>query len=148
MAHGGIYRWNEYRENPDTIHVLLEYGEPDKSFLVNYATSLINGFGWSLNVLGTHGTLQAEHDWRVSGEGSKRRDALKETHEIGEAPDTLHHMANWLDCVRRRDTKGLYAGVEAGHGHSVACIMSTQAFWNGARAVFDATKREIHVDIA
>ncbi len=143
VAHGGIYQWRDYRENPDTIQVLLEYGRGEQKFLANYSTSLINAAGKATRVLGTHGTLEVEDVWRVSGEGSKRRGALKESQEISDAPNTLHHMANWLDCVRKRDRKGLYCPVEAGYGHSVACIMATDALWSGKRMVFDARDQSI-----
>ena len=52
-------------------------------------------------------------------------------------------MNNWLDAVRRRDPKGLYCPVEAGYGHSIACIMATDAYWSGKRMVFDPKTRVI-----
>ena len=144
VAHGGIYHWKDYRENPDTMEAVLEYGEGENKFLVTYATNLVNAApGWWLKVMGTHGTLECENDWRVSGDGSKRRDALKEATEIVEDPEAMHHMANWLDAVRRQDSSGLYAPVSAGYGHSIACIMTTDAQWSGQRMVFDPKKRDI-----
>jgi hypothetical protein len=87
--------------------------------------------------------LEVEQEWRISGDGSKRRDAVKETTPIPDAPNTLDHMANWLNCVRRRDREGVYCPAEAGYGHSVACIMSTEAYWSGRRMVFDPEAQEI-----
>jgi len=144
VAHGGIYQWRDYRENPDTINVALEYGQGEKKFLATYGTSLINASGRATRIMGTHGTLEVENEWRLSGDGSKRRDALKQSTVIEEAKGTLHHMANWLDCVRRRSKHDLYCPVDAGYGHSVACIMSAQAYWSGRRFVFDPQERTIH----
>jgi predicted dehydrogenase len=143
VAHGGIYAWKDYRENPDTVQVLLEYGEGDQRFLVNYTSSLINDAvqGWLF--MGTRGTLEVLSEWRVSGRGSGGPAAIKEAQPITDAPKVLHHMANWLDCVRRREQKGLACPVEAGYGHSVACILGTEAYWNGRRMVFDSKRRTI-----
>ena len=143
VAHGGIYQWRDYRENPDTMEALLEYGEGEKKFLTTYATTLVNETGRATRVLGTHGTLEVEEQWRISGNGTQRRDRIKDVTPIEDEPDTLHHMANWLDCVRRRDTTGLYCPASAGYGHSIACIMSSEALWSGQRMVFDSTKRDI-----
>jgi hypothetical protein len=63
--------------------------------------------------------------------------------EIPEKPGTLHHMANWLDAVRRRDHDTLYAPVETGYGHSIACIMATDALWSGRRKAFDSETKQI-----
>ena len=50
----------------------------------------------------------------------------------------------WIvDCIRRRDPEGIYCPAEAGYGHSVACIMSTDAYWSGRRMVFDPEAQEI-----
>ena len=51
---------------------------------------------------------EVEDVWRVSGDGVEGEDALPEAEEIPEKPGTLHHMANWLDCVRRRAPQDLY----------------------------------------
>jgi hypothetical protein len=53
-------------------------------------------------------------------------------------------MANWLDCVRRRDRNGLYCPAAAGYGHSVACIMTVDALGSGRRMAFDPKRRKIH----
>ena len=143
VAQGGVYQWRDYRENPDTLQVLLEYQEGDQRFLANYSTNLVNAHGSATHVLGTHGTLEVEDVWRVSGAGSRRKDAVATSEEIREAPEIPHHMANWLDCVRRRDRAGLACPAEAGYGHSVACIMSTEAYWSGRRATFDAETQQM-----
>jgi predicted dehydrogenase len=143
VALGGIYHFHDYRENPDTIQVLLEYGTGGKKFLTTYATCLSNASGTSCQVQGKQGTLEFEKNFCVTGEGVKSADAFKGTREISGAPATIEHMTNWLDCVRRRDSKGLFAGPEAGYGHSVACIMSNDAYWTGRRMQFDPVKRTI-----
>jgi predicted dehydrogenase len=143
VAHGGIYQYHDYRDNPDTIQVVLEYGRGPKRFLATYATCLANGAGKSFVILGTRGTLEFEENFRISGNGLKGNDRISEAREIGDAPGTVHHMANWLDCVRRRDAAGLYAPPEAGYGHSIACILAAESYWSGRRLAFDPVKRSI-----
>jgi hypothetical protein len=33
--------------------------------------------------------------------------------------------------------------VDAGYGHSVACILATDAYWSGCRKTFDPVKKSI-----
>ncbi|MCH2210011.1 MAG: Gfo/Idh/MocA family oxidoreductase [Fuerstiella sp.] len=141
VAHGGIYQFHDYRENPDTIQVALSYGQDDRKFLAQYSVSLSNGAGSAWRVMGTRGTMQVEHDFRITGDGVKSKNRITEVTEISDAPGTLHHMANWLDCVRRQDIKGTYCPVEAGYGHSVACILSAQSYWTGRKMTFDPQSR-------
>ena len=143
VAHGGIYRFRDYRENPDDVQVALEYGHGNRRFLASYSTCLSNSAGSATRVMGTLGLLEVENVWRVSGDGSEHPNALAEEAEVPEKPGTLHHMANWLDAVRRRDHAALYAPVVAGYGHSVACIMATDSLWSGRRQVFDPETRQI-----
>jgi len=143
VAEGAILKWDDYRENPDTIQVVLKYGKPGKEFLATYATTLINASGHLTRVQGTNGTMLVENEWQISGDGSENSNTLQTTTEIPEKPGTKHHMANWLDCVRRRAPQDLYAPAEAGYGHSVACIMSVDSLWNGRRMRFDPATAEI-----
>jgi len=141
VAHGGIYKYHDYRENPDTVQVALEYGQDAEGFLATYGVTLINGAGSVWQVLGRRGTLEVEDPWRISGDGIKSGERIREAQEIPDAPGVLHHMANWLDCVRRQDPRGIHCPAEAGYGHSVACIISTEALWSGQRTVFDSQRR-------
>ncbi len=143
VAHGGLYQFHDYRENPDSVQVSLEYGSGPRKFLAGYSTCLSNAAGSATRVMGTLGTLEVEDVWQVSGKGSEHPNALASEEEIPEKPGALHHMANWLDAVRRRDHDALYAPVEAGYGHSIACIMATDALWSGSRKTFDPESRQI-----
>jgi predicted dehydrogenase len=64
VAHGGVYAWQDGRENPDTFQALLEY---PKGFLVSYATSFGNDSNSSTRFMGTKGTMI-----NIGGEGSQR----------------------------------------------------------------------------
>ncbi|HJZ97451.1 MAG TPA: Gfo/Idh/MocA family oxidoreductase [Candidatus Solibacter sp.] len=75
VAHGGVYVWNDGRENPDTFQALLEYPE---GFLVSYSTSFGNDSASSTRLMGDKGTLI-----NIGGEGSQRWKLVEEkgTHE-------------------------------------------------------------------
>ena len=150
VAHGGIYQWKDYRENPDTIEVNLEYQKGDRKFLTVYSTNLINGYGSSTRVHGTLGSFEGESftnrdaDWGFNGAGVEAEGKVQEKVVVpGGRPDDSLHLANWLEALRTRDPKGLYCPVEAGYGHSIACIMATDAYWSGKRMAFDPEKRTI-----
>ncbi|MBM3740149.1 MAG: Gfo/Idh/MocA family oxidoreductase [Acidobacteria bacterium] len=132
----------DYRENPDTIEVVLQYGFGGKRFMATYATCLANATGKATRIIGSRGAALVEDVWRITGAGVKSPDAAKDE-EIPDEPGVVHHMANWLDCVRRRDSAGLYCNADAGYGHSVACIMATDSLWAGKRMKFDPARRAI-----
>ncbi len=144
VAHGGTYGWKDGRENPDTVHVLLDYPQ---GFLVSHTTSLVNGFGTGGFILGRQATLEYHTNWRLSGDGLKDGKAIaarpivgKET-AVGEGNPVLH-MRNWLDCIRKgqRQTN---CTPEHGYQGAVACIMAAEALHSGRRVVFDEKRRTI-----
>ena len=154
VSHGGIYKWKDFRENPDTQEVTLEYQKGDEKFLAVYSTNWINGYGNGTRVHGTLGSFEGESfsnpdaDWQFSGQGvnseGKIQDRIVVPRESVDMDEMgMAHMTNWLDAVRRRDPKGLFCPVEAGYGHSIACIMATDAYWSGKRMVFDPKTRVI-----
>ncbi len=159
VAHGGIYQWKDWRENPDTLETSLEYEKHGKKLLAVYATNLINSYGKNTRAHGTLGSFQAgggtrrdgsqeskadpDKDWHFTGKGVEAEGKVGDMVDIPAAPGTTSHVANWLDAVRKRDSKKLYCPVDAGYSHSIACIMSTDAYWSGRRMTFDPVKRTI-----
>jgi len=105
----------------------------------------------------------------VGGEGSPRYELIEEkgTHEqdpdvdeqrqsknlllpgetglppMGIDDRSLEHMANWFDCLRSRQDP--HCTVEDGFAHSVACMMSAEAYWSGKKQYWD-TKNEAILD--
>ena len=154
-AEGGIYKFKDYRENPDTVEALFEYGTGDKKFLGSYGCCLINGSGTGYRIQGTKGTLEFEKSplwdespWRVSGDGIYSDEAIKRAEYIAPEPgsmanDRFPHMADWLNAVRKQDKDAVICPPEAGYGHSIACIMATDSLWSGHKMVFDPEKRTI-----
>jgi hypothetical protein len=144
VALGGVYEYNDFRENPDTVHVTFEYGRNRTKFLVSYGCCLSNGQGFGTELLGTKGTLEVEARFRVSEDGIGRQRATDPKLGVyGEKAGVQHHMANWLSAIRQRKQDAVYAPVEAGYGQSIACIMATTSYWASRKATFDAAKQEI-----
>jgi len=145
VSHGGVYAWKDGRENADTFHTLLDY---PKGFLVSYSTSFGNDAPGFTRYMGKNATL-----FNIGNEGSPRYQLIEEkgTHENDDNIDakrkskyvllpgetelppmgiddrSLEHMANWFECMRSRQQP--HATVDNGFAHSVACIMSTDAYW-------------------
>lgn len=71
VAHGGVYRWRDGRENPDTFQALLEY---PKGFLVSYSTSFGNDCDSFTRIMGDRATLINQ-----GGEGSQRWKIVEES---------------------------------------------------------------------
>lgn len=143
VALGGTYGWKDGRENPDTVHVLLDYPE---GFLCSHTTSLVNSFGTGGWILGRNGTLEYQTNWRLSGEGvtgskvEARPLKYKEGHK-GDGNAVLH-VKNWVECVLKGERK-TNCTPEHGHYGAVACIMAAQALHSGRRMVYDETARVI-----
>jgi len=75
VAQGGVYVWQDGRENPDTFQALFEY---PKGFLVSYSTSFGNDSDSFTRIMGDQATLI-----NIGGEGSQRWKLVEEkgTHE-------------------------------------------------------------------
>ena len=159
VAHGGIFSWHDGRENADTFQALLEY---PKGFLVSYSTSFGNDAPGFTRYMGKQATLI-----NIGGEGSPRYQVVEEkgTHEDDSNIDqkrpskyillpgetklppmgiddlSLGHMGNWLECMRSRQQPR--CTVHEGFSHSVACIMTTEAYWSGRKQYWDAATETI-----
>ena len=143
VAMGGIYRWKNEFDNPDSVEVALDYGE---GFLVRYCSVFGTGAGNYAKWFGTRGTLDARNlspseKWVISGQGAGEPDRIKVDAEVAPV-ETVPHMQNFLDCVRTRQQP--IAPIEAGYAHAVAVIMADEALTTGRRQVYDSAKREVH----
>jgi hypothetical protein len=60
---------------------------------------------------------------------------------MGQGDLTLEHTANWFECMRSRQQP--HCTVDNGFAHSVACMMSTQAYWSGKKQYWNASEEMI-----
>jgi predicted dehydrogenase len=159
VAHGGIFAWPDGRQNADTFQALLEY---PKGFLVSYSTSFGNDSPSFTRWMGKKATL-----FNVGGEGSPRYELVEEkgNHEDDSNIDrqraskpvllpgetklppmgiddlTTEHMANWFECMRKREQP--HCTVREGFAHSVACMMAAESYWTGKKVYWDAANEQI-----
>jgi predicted dehydrogenase len=153
VSNGGVFAWQDGRENPDTFQTLLTY---PKGFLVSYATSFGNDAPGYTRIMGKKATF-----FNSGGEGSPRWELVQEKGNHEQTPDIdkdrehqiimlpgetgpppmtiadedLSHIANWFDCLRSR--KEPNATVRDGFNHSVACIMAAQSYQTGKKLYWD-----------
>jgi predicted dehydrogenase len=139
VAHGGVYVWKDGREHADTLDCLVEY---PKGFLLNYSTRLGNANPLpEVTFYGTLGTFDTK-TWTARGDGGGTG-RIAEPVTVSALPpiEGDPHLANWIRCLRTRETPN--APVDVGYAHSVASIMCFQAWTSGRRQVFDAGTRTI-----
>jgi predicted dehydrogenase len=139
VAHGGVYVWKDGREHADTLDCLIEY---PKGFLLNYSTRLGNANPVpEVTFHGTLGTFDT-NTWTARGDGGGPG-KIAEPVTVPAFPriDGDPHLANWIRCLRTRETPN--APVDVGYAHSVASIMCLQAWSSGRRQMFDAGTRTI-----
>jgi len=159
VSNGGIFAWNDTRENPDTFASLSTFQE--KQVLHSYSTSFGNAYGSYTAIRGTEGTL-----YSIGAEGSPQwwwlpegysgweshvvfnrnlpKDLKPELVTIPGHPevppteqsdDLKSHMANWVECMRTRATPN--GSIDSGYAHSIAAIMATRSYREGEKVYWD-----------
>jgi len=164
-ANGGIYLWQDGRENYDTMTAVFDYGPADdktKGFQVVYSSRFTNSAGGTKEIYYSNGgelnldtnkiTPNGGLDERHAADMGMKPNLLAESTlaeqvkvetaaNTGTDNMTSAHMRNWMECVRSR--KQPHAPVEAGYNHSVANIMTTAALRTGKRVTFDESRQEV-----
>jgi predicted dehydrogenase len=141
---GGIFSESDGREVPDTIALALEF---PKDIVVTWQSTFSNSrCGLGERLLGSDGTIEhiAGANEMITGrsEESTRYYPEKVNRPHGEAltgvtPDK-NHMANWLDCIRSRQTPN--APVELGHRSAVAAHMANIAYREKRRITLEEAR--------
>ena len=135
MAMGGVYLWKDGRDTSDVFQAMVEYNE----CLVTFAMSLTNAAGSRNLWYGTRGTLDIDN-LKITGEGSRDPHRILQPMELEKVP-VESHMANFLRCVRTRETPR--ASVDNGFQHAVAGCMAGISLETGRGVSFDREKLEI-----
>ena len=143
VAHFGSYRYKDRWTVPDSVEMVFEYPE---GFVVRYGQFFGNGAGRYNSIYGTRGFIDCndwswDGEWPVSGDGSGEKDKVEKGTRLPKV-ESVHHMKNWLDCLRTR--KAPNAPMEAGYAHAVAGIMADESWIRGKRIAYDPVKRKIY----
>ncbi len=135
VALGGVYLWKDGRQTSDVFQAMVEYND----CLVTFSMSLTNAAGSRNQWFGVKGTLDLDK-LKITGEGSRDPNRILEPINIERVP-VESHMANFLRCVRSRQTPR--ASVDAGFQHAVAGCMAALSLETGRRVSFDRDKLEL-----
>jgi predicted dehydrogenase len=165
-ANGGIYLWQDGRENFDTMTAVFDYGPQDNKkdgFQVIYSSRFTNSAGGTKEIYYSNGgELNLDTNMVTPNGGLNKGHAsamgmepnLLDTFSLSEAAGpvvtdantgadnmTSMHMRNWMESVRSR--KEPHAPARVGYNHSVANIMTTAALRTGEFVTFDEKRQEV-----
>ena len=134
---GGLFRWKDGREVPDTMNVSMVHAE---EILFSWASGFgSNHPGVSEDVLGTEGTIARGQQIRYMPQKVNRPDGVEMLGQTPTAPRA--HMQNFFDCIRSgRETN---CPVEIGYRASIACAMAIESYRLGRTVYWDSQKEEI-----
>jgi predicted dehydrogenase len=138
VAGGGTYHYNDGRDTPDVINLVLEYPQNlNVTFEAEIMTAGMNTNA-GLVLKGTGGELTVHRyrrdlGWEYQPNPSTTKAAAERA--PGDPPSAEHLLRNWLECVRTR--RKTVADEEAGYYSSMACFMGNQAYRTKSRVVWD-----------
>jgi predicted dehydrogenase len=120
-ALGGIYQYNDGRDTPDNINMIVKYPNNVNITFEATITDMKSPEVADIVFMGTGGRLS------IFREGysfiASDEDRIKLTVPYASAKD---HLRNWLDCIRSRQKPN--ATVEDGHYSAMACHMGNLAY--------------------
>ena len=123
VAGGGIYQYDDGRDTPDNINLVLEYPEKVSVTFEASLTDTVPRESEDIVFIGTGGRLHIfRYGYRFLPANSK---APNDDIVVQGTRD--EHMKNFLDCVRSR--KEPNATVEQGHYGAMACHMGNLAYF-------------------
>jgi predicted dehydrogenase len=171
-ANGGIFVWNDGRENADTCVAAATY---PGGFLYTYKTTFGNSYRSFSRICGRDGTIEnyggeGASLFVLTKEGGRKEidpwdsgpvytrtpllngpatDGAAAVHIPGApAPSSLgpddDDVVHLVNWLdSMRSRKQPNATVDHGFSHSIVCIMATQSYWSGKRVYWDAAREEI-----
>jgi predicted dehydrogenase len=122
VALGGIYQYQDGRDTPDNVNMVVEYPEKLTVSFEATVTDQVKPESDDIVFFGTKGRLHIfRYGYRFLPAGiGKATEAIT-------APGTPdQHMQNWVDCIRSR--KQPNATVDQGHYGAMACHMGNLAW--------------------
>jgi predicted dehydrogenase len=133
---GGLYRWQDGREVPDTMNVVMEH----ETLLFSWDSGFGNNqLGVNEDVLGTDGTISRGQQIRYLPQKVNRPDGAEMLGQTNTPPRA--HMQNFLDSIRTG--KQTNCPFDIGFRVSIACSMAIESFHAGRTVRWDPAKEEI-----
>ncbi len=152
MASGGIYRWHDDRDTPDTFSAIYEYGN---NFQINYSCYFGNEhFGYGEELCGNEGTIRVmnrqdlyfEHEtYNAMRPGTPDRSpaniqARKPIHlngltDFNERDGANNHFRNFILSVQGKEKP--IAPPPIGQQAAISGHLATLSFKNGKKILWD-----------
>ncbi len=128
VAGGGVYQYDDGRDTPDNINLILEYPEKLNVTFEATITDMIAQNSADIVFMGDGGRLSIFRSGYKFLPAKKVAEAGPQSG--GGSPEGVH-VGNWLDCMRSR--KQPNADAVAGHYSAMACHIGNIAYQKQAR---------------
>ena len=145
MASGGIYRWHDDRDTPDTFSAIYEYGD---NFQINYSCYFGNDhYGFGEQLCGNEGTIEVlnRQDLYFTPETYKGKapDSIKNRAPIhlngradfNEADGANNHFRNFIMSIQGKEKP--IAPPPVGQQAAISGHMATLSFKNNKKILWD-----------
>jgi len=151
VASGGIYRWIDDRDTPDTFSAVYEY--PDR-LQINYSSYFGNDqYGYGEQVCGNEGTIEVMNRMDLyftpqllRGQAPERVKERQPIHlngrkDFGEWDGAINHFRNWIESIRGNEQ--IVATPEIGQEAAISGHMATLSYRHNRRVLWDAEGRKV-----
>lgn len=128
VAGGGIYQYDDGRDTPDNVNLILEYPEKLNVTFEATITDMIPQNSADIVFMGDGGRLSIFRGGYKFLPAKKNAEVGQLT--AGSSPEGVH-VGNWLECMRSR--KQPNADAVAGHYSAMACHIGNIAYRKQAR---------------
>jgi predicted dehydrogenase len=152
VASGGIYRWHDDRDTPDTFSAIYEY--PD-NFHINYSCYFGNDhYGYGEQICGNEGTIEVMNrkdlyfiPETLGGKAPANVAARKPVHlngkdDFNEGDGAINHFRNFLESVKGNEKP--IAPPIVGQQAAISGHMATLSFKNQKKVVWDEAASKYH----
>ena len=134
---GGIYRWKDGREVPDTMSVSMDHNE---DFLFTWNSAFGNNQpGIGEEILGAEGTIARGQQIRYLPQKVTRPDGVEIMGQTPTAPRA--HMQDFFDSIRT--SRQPACPFETGFRVSVACHLAAESYLQARTVYWDPKREEI-----
>ena len=141
-AAGGVYQYNDGRDAPDTISILLEY---PKKWTATFEATLVPGArGAAIEFMGVGGSLYIDRGGYKFTPAFQRGQTQQEP-VVGKAAMALEteHVRNFISCLKSRKTPN--SDVVSGHRSALASNLGKIAYLQKKRVTFDPAVEKNYV---
>jgi len=152
VATGGIYRWHDDRDTPDTFSAIYEY---ENNFHINYSCYFGNDhYGYGEQICGNEGTIEVmnRQDLYFTPESFKGKPPanvaarspihLNGKADFNEGDGAINHFRNFIESIKGKEKP--IAPPMVGQQAAISGHMATLSFKNQKKVVWDEAANKYH----